>query len=282
MKNKLKVSTKGKLTAYQKEKKILNVLKNHKEGCNPKYISFLTGINNNTVKSILKKLLGEGIVKTSLKQRGIYELVEKSNHSIFFYKVQNLTLTYYSTDLKVNQAIKEENSLSEVIKFRFEIGSKSNKVTMNVSTKYPFEVTSLCIITRLFQELTHKHTQTKPSVEDICIATTELNNDYYGIRLDGAKCIRLNTLISEFKLYQKKNFVREEYKTKTPIRFDTIQRLLRQGIVNGELYSKVDSQEKEIIKMNKNVKSLRGNNTILLDGIFTILQRIEKNLIKSS
>jgi len=274
VKNKPKVSTNSGMTYKEKRKKIIQCLKAHPEALQPMYISFITRINVNTVKTILRELLEQGYVRRNPKQRGFYDLVEKTKYGINSYKMQNIELAYHPEKIDIDKRIKEESSLNDLVKFRFEIGKKSNKASMRISTDYPFEVTSLGIIVRLFQELVYKHANLCPSLEEITLTTLELNNDDYSLRLDGFKCIRLNSLIAEFKMYQKKGFVREEFKIKVPVGFDVIKRILRQGIVNGELYEKLNQQDRKIKKLIDSINILLWDNQKKLERMFQLLRKL--------
>lgn len=256
MKNKLKISTKygGHI---KKIEQIKSSLKNNPEGLSPKNISFYTKINTNTIKSILEKLEQKGIVKRNENIRGLYHLVEQTLHGgILDYNLQNINLTYESNKIEIKEEIIESNSVDNIIKFRFNIGKGTKKASMNISTDYSVNFSSLCIIGKLFQELVYKHCNIYPALEDITLATIEINKDDYSLRLDGLTCIRLNTLLAEFKIYQKENCVREEYKIKVPITFDTINKLLRNGLITTEIFCRLENQNKLITKLQNNFNEL--------------------------
>ena len=75
------------------------------------------------------------------------------------------------------------------------------------------------------------------SEKDITISSIEFNKDYYNLRLDGVNCVTLDSLITQYKLYQKKNKVREEFKAKIPFPFEVLKELLTQGSLRQSLYS---------------------------------------------
>jgi hypothetical protein len=121
-----------------------------------------------------------------------------------------------------------------MIRFRFIVGKLSKKATMHISSDFPYNITSLCILVRVFQDEVEKCSGYRPETKEIYVNTMELNNDHLGLRIEGANCITIDGLIAEFKLYQKKDRVREELKIKVPFQSDIILRLLKQFYVSVE------------------------------------------------
>ena len=255
MKSKLKVSTKA-CTHQKRIEKIVNVMRGFPNGISPKTLAFYTGINQNTVKSILKKLESEGRVNKIPYLRGMYILVENNTHSILLYCLQNVVLRFKSDKIRISRYIEEVNNLNDLIKFRFQIGKESNQATMHISTDYPFNITALGILAHLFQEKIIKHCNVEPELNQIEVATFEINKDYYNYKFEGIKSITLDNLITEFKIYQKKKRIREEFKIKVPVTFDLINKILQQGLVSAEVFLKFNKQNKEISKLDERMHNI--------------------------
>ncbi|MFW5847102.1 MAG: hypothetical protein ACOCUU_03010 [Nanoarchaeota archaeon] len=257
-----KVSTKPH-NAQKKKDKIVNLLKEYPEGINPKRIAFLTKINVNTVKSLLPKI--ENIRKKD-GLRGIYILVENNPHSsIFDWKLHNVTLTYdlpnYSGK-KINKTIS-----SELITFRFGIGAKTKKATLHLSTDYPIEISSLNIYCIHFLELIKQNYQDKLSIKNILIRSIEFNKDYFGLRLDGLKSISFTSLCYQYKIYQKKQGLRQEHKINLHIGIPEIFSMLQKGDYSLEVYSELNSLRKEQKILVDSNRKIQGFLFALLDKL---------------
>jgi len=254
-KNKPKVSTKTR-NSKEKIKDILKILGEHPEGLFPKHISLYTHINQNTTKSILEKLKNEGIIKKEKGIRGLYILVENSTHGIEQYNYHNAILTFKDDKITTTRQVKEVNDETELIQTIFIIGSTTNQATMHISSDYPFNTSSLSILGHLFQEKINRFCGFMPEINKVIVTTIELNKDYNYCRLEGIKSITLGNLIAEFKLYNKKNCVREEIKTKIPINLELITKLLNQGLTSAEFNLRISKTEEEIQQIKKGVEKL--------------------------
>jgi len=254
MRSKPKVSTKAFNNQVKKEK-IKNILKNHPEGLSPKQIASYSTINENTVKSLLPKMQ-EISQKKGL--RGYYVLVENNLHGLFDYKLQNLCFCFESNNIQIEKRVYEENSLNDVIKFRFEIGAETKKAHLYIDTSYPFNFSCLGLLGYLFQNLIEKYCTIRPNISQIIIKTLELNKDYFGVSLEGCSSIRLDTLLLEYKLYhKKKSYVREEYKSKVPIQLDFLYNILNKGIFSAEINQKISLLDNQMQEVNKQLLILR-------------------------
>jgi hypothetical protein len=260
--SKPKVSTKP-LSAQKKKDKIVNLLKEYPEGITPKEIAFLTKINVNTVKSLLPKI--ENIRKKE-GLRGLYVLVENNPHgSIFDWKLHNVTLTYdlinYSGE-KINKTID-----SELIKFRFGIGAKTKKATLHLSTDNPIEISSLNIYCLYLLELIRQNYNSPLFLENIIVRSIEFNKDYLNLRLDGLKSISFTSLCYQYKLYQKRQGLRQEHKINLPIGIPEIFSMLQKGDYSLEVYSELNSLRKE-------QKTLVDSNRKIWDFLFALSDKL--------
>jgi predicted transcriptional regulator len=242
-KKQLKDSTRD-YDIIQKSKKILSVVGEHPEGCTPKQISTESGLNYNTVKSILPKI--ENIKK---KFRGVYIVVNKGdghNSSLTSWNFHNCILTY-TLPHSHNTPQAEEIDL-DLIKLKFGLSSKG-KATLRVSTDYPLNISSLTLVCHKFQDLISSATDIVPNFNHIEVSTIEFNQDFNDLRLDGVKSITINTLIEHFKLYQKRRGLRLEHKTKIRFGAQDVVEMLKSNPSTLDLQLKLNKQKEQIDRL---------------------------------
>jgi hypothetical protein len=242
MKNKRKVSTRIR-EKNKKIEKIVNILKNFPEGNTPQNIAYYSGINPNTVKSLLPKI---PIIKKKSGIRGMYILVDESSHgSIFDWNFHNAQLSY-SIPKYTGERIKETYNFG-FINYEFEIGKVSKKATLRVSTNRPINISSICCCYLFFLELIKNNaTAVAPAPDNIFISSIEFNKDYINLRFDGINCITLDSLLKQFKLYDKKSGIRIEHKLKVPISCDAIFSMLENNAESIEVTSALYELDKKI------------------------------------
>lgn len=254
MSNKPKVATKP-MKAKAREGKILNYLKEYPEGAYPKIIAFYTGIKHNTAKSILRKLKREGKIKIHPENRGMYLLVEK-NGDIPVFNFQNTILLHEADNLESDKTITISNSLNNAMKYRIVIGAKTKRICMYISSDYPYSVPSLFFAADIFQRVIKDFTGMKPGFNQIWVKQIELNTDYIKYRLDGIQCVTLDTLCSQYKLYNKENFLREEYRLKIPFTADFFGRMIRGGSIATEVIALSERHSKKLDSVDKDMRKL--------------------------
>jgi len=238
-----------------KEKLILNYLRNSHWGSTPKEIALYTKINQDTVKGILRKLAHEGKVRLYNNLRGYYEIVEKEDHGIFDFKFQNCVLTVdilgYDKNLEPIT-----NNLDSILKTRLSLCKNTHRATMHISSDYCMELPAFLTVANNFIYAIKLYTGLDVSLKDISISTIEFNKDYFNFRLDGPNCITLSSLIAQYKLYQKKNCVREEYKVLVPMPFTILNQLLTKTSLHADLMSEMEKNNLEIAEIKKSFRSL--------------------------
>ena len=253
--NKLKVSTKT-INNQEKIRKVVEVIKEHPEGIFPKMIGVYTGINVNTIKSLLPKIpeIKRGEV------RGLYYLVDNSKYDdIFDWNFHNTILSVENLNYQ-GETINETDSFG-FVNYEFILSPRSKKATLRISTEYPINISSICCCSSLFLMLIEKYVPLKIGIEKVLISSVELNKDYKNLRLDGVKCITFESLITQFKVYQKKQGVRVEHKLKIPIQAETILVMLKGSVLNIEAYDEIISlknQQESLINCSKNQQKLLG------------------------
>ncbi len=234
------------------EKRILETLSNHEEGMFPKKIASISHIDYNTTKGILRKLVRDGRVKLISGSRGLYVSVENEGYgSIFDYNFQNLILTCQLNKFDETPPPKVKN-FGRQIRTVLILHGKTKKATMRLSTSHCINISSLLVFIHYFIDEIKIHTNIEVSEEDVLISCIEFNRDYYNLRLDGVNCITLESLLSQYKLYQKKNMVREEFKLKVPISFKILNEMLSHGNLYSSITHKIENQEEKIKSVIKN------------------------------
>ena len=275
IKNKPKVSTriishKKFVKAREKEERLLRIIKDYPEGISPITLYNITKLPHNTIKTILRRLLNKGIIKSIASAQGYYALAENSTHMMLFYNVQNAIIQVESDKISIDEEINEEENLENIIKFNLVIGAKSKKATFTVSSDYPFNFTSLVGYVHMFQEKMVRLCKFKPKLDEINIRTFEINHDHLGYRVDGLSSYTIRNAIADFKLYNKKNGVREEYKIKVPIPFRFIQTLIEQGITTAFYTQKIDRIDSKLHETNKLMRKLKGLFNKLVSKFFPL------------
>jgi len=262
--NKRKVSTRT-IEKNRKVNQIIKILKNFPEGITPKIVAYHSSINVNTIKSLLPQILQ---VKKKEGIRGIYVLVDESDHgSIFDWNFHNTQLSYIILGYMGKRIKKTYNF--EFINYEFEIGEKSKKATLRISTDHPINVSSLCCCYLFFAELIKKYANVMPTPNKVWITSIEFNKDYKNLRLDGPKCITIDSLLTQFKLYDKKSCVRIEHKLKVPINCEIIFSMLSDSTESIEIYH-------ALCELNKKIEIVLDSEKRNIDLMLNLLNKMDK------
>lgn len=264
MRNKLKVSTNTSLSPEEKRKRVLNILKEHPEGISPKIIAFYTGINENTVKSVLKnlKIIHKVLQREGL--RGLYFLVEKDMHgSIFDWNFHNTTLACLFKNYSGEKINKTFNC--GTINYEFDIGKESQKASVRISSDNPINISSIFACYSFFAYFVKEYTGFFPETKDVTVSSIEFNKDYSNFKLEGINCITLDRLLEQFKLYQKELAIRAEYKLKVPIPFESIMSMLINAPLPLELINDISCLKNDQEKMKDSLKRIIELLTALLE-----------------
>lgn len=263
--NQRKVSTRTR-EPTAKTKKILVCLNNYPEGATPKIIARETGLNVNTIKSLLPKIPG---VKKAM--RGFYKVLNNgdSHHDspssrLTSWNFHNCILS--STIARPPPRLIEESYAIGLIAVKFSLSPLGN-ATLRISTEHPLNVSSLSLAGVLFSVLLKDHSPTPITAKDIYIKTIEFNKDYSNLRLDGVRAITLDSLSSHFKAYQKQLGLRIEHKTKVPFTVENVVDMLAANPNSMEYNIKLSKQKEQL----DNLMTVTTRNTELL---FKLLDKI--------
>jgi hypothetical protein len=199
----------------RKASQITRCMEGYPEGMNPKQIALKTGLNVNTVKSILPKI--KGIKKV---MRGLYKVLNDGDSPRSFHVELH--------DWNFHNLIMSCDGASPCFSKDFTLGLVSFSVTVSqsghgvcrVSTDFPLNVSVISMVAHMFSDLVGV------SYSKILISTVEFNKDYRNLRLDGVQSIAVDNLVEQFKVYQKQRGMRIEHKTKVPLSVDSVVDML--------------------------------------------------------
>jgi len=225
MVDKLKVSTNTEVSSREKEEKVIVILRNNQQGLSPKKLSFYTQINQNTIKSLLRRLELKGVIKLKEGLRGIYELVEKDFHDdLFSWNFQNVRLSCPLLNYEGNKI--DEIFDFDFVKYHFEIGKESQQASVHIIADRPINLSSISVCFSYFSLLVKQYTSCLPKLEETTVSCIEFNKDNSALRFEGVKCVTLTELFNQFKVYEKSFGVRAENKIIVPVKADAILSLL--------------------------------------------------------
>jgi len=249
--------------------KILTCLKNHPEGITPKLIALSTRINHNTVKSLLPKIKG---VKKIL--RGLYKVVEGGDTPIIS-PIQELhSWNFHNCILSCQLTNHPKKTITttysfNIINYEFVI-SNSGHASMRISSDNPLNISSICSCYAYFSELLSKHSSDSITQKKCYISTIEFNKDYKNLRLEGVKCLTVDNLVEQFKLYQKKACMRIEHKTKVKLTVENVVDMLTNNPNSLETNIKLS----KVMEQNKALIEKTATNTEL---IFKLIDKMKGN-----
>lgn len=255
---KLSVATRTGVAAT-KINKILKCMASYPEGITPKVIAFHSSINVNTVKSILPKLK-----EVKKVMRGVYKVVVRGDaphhpfpNELHDWAFHNLVLSCQLLHFP-GKLITSTHSF-KIVNAEFTI-SKSGNATLRVACDNPLNISSICIVFAYFRELIGLHSNDPITATNVFISTIEFNKDYTNLRLDGVRCITLDGLAEQFKVYQKRLVMRVEHKTKVRFTPSDIVEMLTNNPNSLEMNMKLSAQREQIDKLT----NAANNNTQML------------------
>ena len=253
------------MASNQKHKKILSCLKQYPEGATPKVIAFNTGINVNTVKSILPKLpsvhkVMRGLYKVVLRGDGISASALPRLRSWNFHNCVLSSTTSSFIPKLIHQLI-----VLDLLNLEFTITQKG-RITLRVSSDYPLNVSSISLLVGYLSELLKSHNLPPVTPKEVKISTIEFNKDYSNLRLDGLRCLTVDSLIEQFKVYQKSIGLRIEHKTKIPFTAENVIQMLTSNPRSLETEVRLLKQSQEI----KRMKSALAQTNLLLKQLLEV------------
>ena len=235
-----------------KLQKIRKVLQNYPEGATPKMISVESRINANTIKGLLP-------IMTDVKKirRGLYKVVKggdvpyASSGDLLDWNFHNCMLSCQTKGTKPTDIMLD----LKLIQIHYVV-SGSGRATLRVASDSPLNVSSLCSVFAVFSLLLGWPV----NMGDVFITCIEFNKDYSNLRLDGIKCITVDSLVSQFKAYQKRAGLRVEHKTKVPLSVENVVDMLSSNPSSVDISTKMSELQKGL----EAVAVATANNTRLL------------------
>lgn len=223
-------------------------MKSYPEGITPKLIASLSGVNVNTVKNILPRL--DNVQKVL---RGVYKVVEwgdtpqsNTNPDLTKWNFHNCVLSTTINDYK-GKLITRTHSL-KLLNLEFVLNTKG-KATLRASTDYPLNVSSLCMVGGFLIEELRQYSNSRLKFDDVSVSTIEFNRDFANLRLDGVKCITLDSLSEQFKIYQKKIGLRIEHKTKVKFSVQNVVDMLSTDPNSLEININLAKQKEQLDRL---------------------------------
>jgi len=216
----------------RKASQITSCLYGYPEGLTPKQIAYKSGLNVNTVKSLLPKM--NNIKKI---MRGLYKVLNRGDSPRSFHvelsdwNFHNLILTCKDASPSFSKKLSYG-----LVNFVVTVSS-SGRGLCRVSTDYPLNVAVISMVASMFAEMVGV------SSSFIMISTIEFNRDYRNLRLDGVQSISVDSLVEQFKVYQKQRGMRIEHKTKVPLSVDSVVDMLSNNPNGVEFHDKLNKQQ---------------------------------------
>lgn len=241
---KLKVST----LRGDKARKIISCLKRYPEGTTPKVIALNTRINVNTVKSILPKI---PLVHKTM--RGMYKVLNRGDGTLASTGTPLTCWNFHNCILSCSTGLilpSLHTSTISLTLFQLKIQiTKKGAVSLRLSSDYPLNVSSIELLGLLLSVWLQHEFNVLIDQSKLILSTIEFNKDYSNLRLDGLRCLTIDSLIEQFKVYQKKRGMRIEHKTKVPFTAENVIQMLSSNPYSLETEVRLLKQSSELKRM---------------------------------
>lgn len=239
-----------------KEDKIESIrhcLVKNPQGINPKSIARETGLNVNTVKTLLPQM--SDVTKV---MRGLYKIVNRGDGTSDYDPVLTSLheWNFHNCILSANSTYPDVDMCKEFGVVKMIVSSANGKATCRLSTDYPLNVSSLAFVAGYFADLVGAKWL------DVSVSSIEFNKDYRNLRLDGVNSISVGSLCEQFKLYQKRHGLRIEHKTAVPFTMDNIVSMLSQNPMSADTLVKLDTMADRLENLTR---AVARQQRILLD-----------------
>lgn len=242
--------------AARKERLLQEALARFPEGATPALLSRETGLNHNTVKTLLPRLSG-----TKKVIRGVYKVAEQGDGGVLpgelrEWNFHNLVLRSHSVEDARREAWDFGLVRAELVI------SLSGRVSLRLSSDWPLNVSSLCLVEAFLRRVVLLDAP-------VVVSSVEFNRDFSNLRFDGVRAVTLSSLVEQFKVYQKRRGLRVERKALVPFSMENLVSLLaanpgmveassllqRQSLVLERLVSASAAHQKLLFRL---VDELRG------------------------
>ncbi len=223
------------------QQKIISILRASKEPLSIKEISEKARLSYHTARKYAQKLSKAGFIKRI--SRGLYaaniqtqgvgldpqqqwhpEPIKPKVHDlILIYEIKGRTKPYLSRT--INLAF---GNITMQIRF----GRKHGKVSAFVNADQGLDYDGFSLIIGLFKREIYHTLGIEPQDDEIKISRIHLNNDHFGLQLDGVKSITVESFDNALKrVYQKSdNVLREEIQPNTVLDAGSVMTMLIGGV----------------------------------------------------
>lgn len=251
--------------------RILNLIKKSEIELTPKEISTKLKINHSTTRGYLRRLLRNGKIlqpyRTSYCSEITYGMIKAP------LRIHNIILSSFASWLDFSKDLTE---FTGKVKIRVQFGLQRKKITGRISCNSGLDRNSVFFALNRFIDIVHE--QTKHRLDSVIVKTFEVNRDYLGVRIDGAKCYTLKGLFDTIeRIYQKENdLVRHEVKVSRPMSVDQFQSLISGGLSAYNLHQGLGFLIQEL----KEVKEAMKFQNEVISKQSRVIEALSKGFLK--
>jgi len=229
--------------------KIVKLIDDSEIELSPLEIATKTAIKHATVKVYLRRLLRQGTIVQPY--HGAY--CNKITHGMIFVplRIHNVILGVDAPWLDFSDDMTEWVGS---VKVRVQFGLQRRRLTGRISCDRGMDQNAVVFAIQRCYDIMEGRTGYK--VENVVLKTFEVNRDYQGVRIDGAKCYTCKGLFDVIeRIYQKEDdVVRHEVKVTKAMGVDEFQSLIQGGVSAFNLQQGVFMMMQKLEKLSETVK----------------------------
>ena len=222
-------------------------------------------INHSTVRGYCCQLLRDG--KVVQPYTGAY--CSKITHGMIFVplRVHNIILGVDAPWLDFSDDVVEWVGS---VKVRVQFGRQRRRVTGRISCDGGMDHNAVVFAIQRCYDLIEGRTGRR--VENVVVKTFEVNRDYQGVRLDGAKCYTVKGFFDVLeRIYQKEaSVVRTEHKVTKPMKVDEFQALMRGGVTGFNVTQALFALTQDVKRLGEAQKF----NNALMTKVLKVLEAL--------
>lgn len=254
-----------------KKQLILSLLEKSETELFPKQISRETGIKHATVKKYLRDLLAQNKILQPYK--GAYCSRIAYGMIVVPLRCHHVILSVNAPWLGFSDEVREV--VGDVV-VRLQFGLERRRVTVRLSCDGGMDYRTLLFALNRAYDLFEGRTGRK--VEEVVVKCFELNRDFHGVRVDGAKCYTRKGFFDFIdRVYQKdRSTVRAETVITREMTVDQLQTLVQGGVPSFEISQGVFVLAQKVDKL---AEAIRFQNQViqgLMNEMIKIKEKMEK------
>lgn len=265
----------GRSDGIDKRDRVLECMKDFPQGVMPMQIATRTDINQSTVGNILANLVNGGKIRKV--HTGMYVIVEGVDSPLVpepdlnKWKFHRRIAIADIPDYKGNGWICSYSY--GTIYGTFEV-SKKGRASYTTNSVYPLDMSSWSSVFMNFKLSVEMHCGWSMKEEDVMIPTIEINYDYSNLKLEGVKCVRLNTLTSEYKAYQKSSGLRVEHRPKGIVFQEDIRTMLMMPPMEVSLKREMNRLTNVMVRFKEDVAGIRRENKAMNESVKALVNKL--------